>query len=158
MNPTEWMKKNKTKFEMHERNSRISGIHGHWTKSITGPLTPERGPSQTEKSIFCQRTPYKYHTWKALLGPKILGRFVATTWYQPCFVERRQVACLFHMRRLDRGSRVICFYPKELENNYYSLLAYNLLTIFWKLLITNYQNMVISDGCKWPAGMAEKVE
>ena len=121
-------------------------------------LTPERGPSQTEKSIFCQRTPYKYHTWKALLGPKILGRFVATTWYQPCFVERRQVACLFHMRRLDRGSRVICFYPKELENNYYSLLAYNLLTIFWKLLITNYQNMVISDGCKWPAGMAEKVE
>ena len=118
------------------------------TKSITGPLTPERGPCQTQKSIFCQRTPCKYHTWKALLGPKIRflnfcssfvsGRLVAaaTTWYQRCFVERRQVACLFHMRRLDRGSRVICFYPKELENNYYRLLAYYILTIFWESLIT----------------------
>ena len=76
---------------------------------------------------------------------------------QPCFVERRQVACLFHMRRLDRGSRVICFYPRELENNYYRLLAYYILTIFWELLITHYQNMVIQRGANGRRGWRRRL-
>ena len=47
---------------------------------------------------------------------------------------------------------MIRFYPKELEDNYYRLLAYYILTIFWELLITNYQNMVIQRGALHMAG------
>ena len=144
MNPTEWMKKQD---QLRNAWERISGIQG---QSQLRVLSHQREGLVRPKNLYFVSGRLANITPKIrflnVRSSFVSGRLVAMTWYQRCFVERRQVACLFHMRRLDRGSRVICFYPKELENNYYRLLAYYILTIFWELLITNYQNMVIQRG------------